>query len=71
MTDVPVGPEDGDRVLMVGTVIVNAAPLLDPLATVTTTFPLVAPAGTGTTISELLQLVGVPAMPLNVTTLDP
>jgi hypothetical protein len=38
---------------------------------VTTTFPVVAPLGTGTTILVALQLVGVPAVPLNFTVLLP
>jgi hypothetical protein len=32
---------------------------------------MVAPLGTGTTMLVALQLVGVPAIPLNVTVLDP
>ncbi len=39
--------------------------------TVTTTFPVVAPLGTGTTIDVALQLVGVAVVPLNVTVLVP
>src|SRR5882762_1462350 len=46
-------------------------PLLARLETVTTTFPVVAPLGTGTTILVSLQLVGVANVPLNVTVLDP
>jgi hypothetical protein len=38
---------------------------------VTTTFPVVAPLGTGSTTLVALQLVGVPAVPLNVTVLVP
>jgi hypothetical protein len=37
----------------------------------TTTFPVLAPAGTDTTILVALQLVGVAAIPLNVTALVP
>ena len=37
--------------------------------TVTITFPVVAAAGTGTTMLEVLQLVGVADTPLNWTTL--
>ncbi len=44
--------------------------LATPL-TVTTTLPVVAPEGTGTTILVALQLVGVPAVPLKVTVLVP
>jgi len=38
---------------------------------VTTTLPLVAPDGTGTTMLEADQLVGVAVVPLNVTVLVP
>src|SRR5258708_14170813 len=50
---------------------VNGTPLLAWPPTVTTTLPVVAPAGTGTTILVALQLVGVAAVPLNVTVLVP
>lgn len=50
---------------------VNGEPLLDRPFTVTTTLPVVAPTGTGTTMPVLLQLVGVAAVPLNVTVLEP
>jgi len=50
---------------------VKAAPVLETPLTVTTTGPVDAPAGTGTAIEVALQLVGVPAMPLNVTVLEP
>lgn len=46
-------------------------PLLACPLTVTTTFPVVAPLGTGTTIDVALQLVGVAVVPLNVTVLVP
>jgi hypothetical protein len=44
--------------------------LFTPLAN-TTTFPVVALDGTGTFILVALQLVGVPAVPLNLTVLLP
>lgn len=44
--------------------------LATPL-TVTSTFPVVAPVGTGTVIEVPLQFVGVPEVPLNVTVLVP
>src|SRR5438132_10344168 len=44
--------------------------LATPLA-VTTTLPVVAPAGTGATIEVALQLAGVATVPLNVTALVP
>ena len=54
-----------------GTVTVKLEPLLAWPLTVTTTFPVVAPTGTGTTIVVAFQLVGVPVVPLNVTVLLP
>jgi hypothetical protein len=39
--------------------------------TVTTTFPVVAPLGTGTTMLVADQVVGVAVVPLNVTVLAP
>jgi hypothetical protein len=48
-------------------VTLNSAPLLAIPFAVTTTFPVVAPEGTGTTMLVALQLVGVAAVPLNVT----
>jgi hypothetical protein len=58
---------------MLGTkaVTVKRTPLPEKPPTVTTTFPVVAPLGTGTAILVLLQVVGVPAVPLNVTVLVP
>src|SRR6266853_3944717 len=50
---------------------VKLTPLLATPLTVTTTFPVVAPAGTGTVMLVAFQLVGVPAVPLNVTVLVP
>ena len=50
---------------------VKLTPLLATPPTVTTTFPLVAPAGTGTAMLVALQLVGVAATPLNFTVLVP
>ena len=44
--------------------------LLATPATVTGTFPVVAPAGTGTTMLVERLFVGVAAVPLNVTELD-
>jgi hypothetical protein len=48
-------------------VTLKFTPLLATPPTVTTTFPVVAPAGTGATMLVALQLVGVVAMRLNVT----
>src|SRR5579872_271520 len=50
---------------------VKLTPLLDCPPTVTTTFPVVAPLGTAATMLVALQLVGVAAVPLNVTVLVP
>lgn len=46
-------------------------PLLTWPPTVTTTLPVVAPAGTGTVMLVALHAVGVPVVPLNVTVLLP
>ena len=54
-----------------GVATVKVTPLLATPPTVTTTFPVVAPLGTGTVMLVALQLVGVPAVPLNVTELVP
>jgi hypothetical protein len=58
--------------VMVGVVCtVKLTPLLLTPPTVTITLPVVAVAGTGTTMLVMLQLVGVAATPLNVTVLEP
>src|SRR3989442_1108632 len=65
-------PLVGQRFVMVGVDTTgNASPLLAPPPTVTTTLPVVAPAGTGTTMLVSDQLVGVAVVPLNVTVLVP
>lgn len=72
VTDVPTGPAVGERPLIPGPELtVKFTPLLATPLTVTTTFPVVAPVGTGATMRALLQLVGVAAVPLNVTVLVP
>jgi len=73
VTDVPMTPETGFKLVMLGagTVTVKLTPLLAAPPTVTTTFPVVVPAGTGATILVALQLVGAAAIPLNVTVLVP
>jgi hypothetical protein len=51
---------------------VNVTPLLAWPATLTTTGPVVAPAGTSATMAVTLQLSNATAAtPLNVTVLDP
>ncbi|OLC92742.1 MAG: hypothetical protein AUH86_18140 [Acidobacteria bacterium 13_1_40CM_4_58_4] len=67
------GPEVGLRLVMLGVgITVKAAPLLGTPPTVTTTGPVVAPAGTGTMMLVALQFeIVVAGVPLNVTVLDP
>src|SRR5438552_15330733 len=64
-------PDVGLRLVMLGagTVTLKLTPFLATPPPVTTTFPVVAPLGTGATILVALQLVGVAAVPLNVTVL--
>jgi len=71
--DVDTGPELGDTLVIAGAEpdTVNDFPLLATLLTVTTTLPVVAPLGAGTTIEVALQLVGDATVPLNVTVLVP
>src|SRR6266481_971237 len=73
VTDVPISPDVGFKLVMLGagTVTVKLTPLLATPPTVTTTLPVVAPAGTSTTTLVALQLVAVAATPLNVTVLVP
>jgi hypothetical protein len=54
-----------------GTVTVKGMALLARPPTVTTTLPVVAPAGMGTTMLLADHVVGVAAMPLNTTVLVP
>lgn len=71
-TVVPAGPDVGDIALIVGVVeTVKGTPLLATPLTVTTIFPDVAPIGTGTAMPDVVQVVGDPAVPLNVTVLLP
>lgn len=68
----PIPPLAGDRLVIPGPVVtVNVDPLLVPLPTVTRTGPVVAPAGTGTLIRPVAQLVGDARTPLKVITLAP
>ena len=70
VTELPTGPEVGERPVIAGVgTTVKLAPLLGTPLTVTTTFPVVADAGTGALIEVALQLVGVEVTPLNVTVL--
>src|SRR5436189_268199 len=73
VTGVPAGPDVGVKLVMLGAgvVSVKGTPLLARPPTVTTTFPVVAPVGTGTVRLVALQLVGVASVPLNATVLVP
>lgn len=71
VTEVPIGPEAGERLAMFGGMTVNAKPLLGTPPTVTTTLPVVAPLGAGTTMLVALQLAGEAGVPLKVTVLVP
>jgi hypothetical protein len=73
VTEVPITPEVGFKLVMLGagTVTVKPTPLLATPPTVATTLPVVAPAGTATTRLVALQLVAVAAVPLNATVLVP
>src|SRR5207249_1336529 len=69
---VPTGPDAGFRLVMLGGgITAKTAPLLAMPPTVTMTFPVVAPMGTGATMFVALQLVGVTTVPLNATVLVP
>ena len=68
VTDAPGAPDVGLKLVILGVgSTVNVVPLLVTPATVTVTFPLVAPAGTGTVMLVLPQVAGVPVVPLNCT----
>ena len=73
VTRVPTGPELELRLVIVGTgeVTKKNALLLATPPTVTTTFPGIAPVGTGTMMLVAFQLVGVAVVPLKVTVLAP
>src|SRR5580765_4773907 len=72
VTAAPGAPLVGERLVMLGPgVTVNVTPLLFVPPAATTTAPVVAPAGTGTTMRESLQLKGVAAVPLKPTVLEP
>jgi hypothetical protein len=73
VTTVPPPPYVGERLVIAGPLAktVNDTPLLAWPPTVTTTFPVVAPVGTGAIIFVAVQVVGVAAIPLNFTVLVP
>lgn len=70
VTDVPTGPNVGFRLAMLGgKVTVKFTALLTTPLIDTTTFPVVAPFGTGATIWVSLQLFDLVVVPLKVTKL--
>jgi hypothetical protein len=72
VTNVPTAPEFGDRLVMLGGgITAKLAPLLVWPATVTVTFPVAAPFGTGATMLVALQLEGKALVPLKLTVLLP
>lgn len=72
VTGVAMVPDVGLRLEMLGVArTVKVTPLLATPLTVTITLPVVAPAGTGTTMLVALQPVGVAVVPLNFTVLVP
>jgi hypothetical protein len=72
VTAAPTDPEVGDRLPIKGAKpTLKLTPLVAVPLTVTTTLPVVAPAGTVTLMLLLLQFVTVAAVPLKVTVLVP
>src|ERR1700681_2131652 len=73
VTGVPDAPDEGVRLVRLGAgpVTVKVMPLLATPPTVTTTGPVVAAAGTGTTMLAAPQVVGAAVAPVNVTVLVP
>ncbi len=72
VTTVATGPLEGERFVMTGPVVtVYVMLLLESPPTFTTTLPVVAPVGTGTTMLDADHDVGVAVVPLNVTVLLP
>lgn len=60
-----------DDIALITGATVNGRPLLLAPLTLTTTFPVRAPGGTGTAMRPLPQVVGVAAVPPKVTVLEP
>jgi hypothetical protein len=72
VTEVPAFPEVGDTLVITGVGrTVKLLPLLSIPATCTTTFPVVAPAGTSALMVVEVQLDALAGMPLNFTVLLP
>jgi hypothetical protein len=71
ITFVPIGPEAGLMMVMLGGgVTVKSTPLLTTPPTVTTTVPVVAPIGTERLMLVADQVEIVAAIPLKVTVLE-
>jgi hypothetical protein len=72
VTEVPSVPEVGLRLEMFGAgITVKVKPLLGTPPTVTTTGPVVAPAGTEVIMLVALQFEIAAIVPLNITVLEP
>jgi hypothetical protein len=72
VTGVPTDPLLGARLVVPDLdMTVNATPALATPPTEMTTFPVVAPAGTGTMMLVADHVIGVPMVPLKVSTLVP
>jgi hypothetical protein len=72
VTSAPTAPEVGDTLTMLSSsTTVKLRPLLAAPHAVTTTFPVVASTGTGTTMLVAFQLVGVASVPLKLTVPPP
>jgi hypothetical protein len=72
VSDVPTAPDVEDKPVMIGDgVTEKLLPLLDDPLTLTTTLPVVAPAGTWSSRLVALQETQVTGVPLNVTVLLP
>jgi hypothetical protein len=72
VTDVPTAADAGDKlVILGGGTTAKLTPLLVWPATVTVTFPVVAPFGTGAAMLVALQLEGEAIVPLKLTVLVP
>ena len=70
VTDVPTAPDVGFKLVIEGPTV-KVTPLLVSPPTPTTTFPVVAPLGTGATMLVVLQLLDVALVPFNLTVLVP
>lgn len=71
VTEAPTNADVGEMPRIPAEVSVKSKPLLFRFDTLTTTFPVIVPPGTGAAIWVLLQLVGVEVTPLNAIELDP